>query len=92
MPHCFADWLQFLQALPRRHDAKGFLVNKIYLPGAVLCSGRLTTLWAVQGFSSIDRESLSILMLMRPPPGDFGFDRNTNLDLPCHRLNCWSTL
>ena len=52
-----------------RHDARGFLVNKKYLPGSVLCCGRLATLWAADEIEAITKESLSLLMLMQPSPG-----------------------
>ncbi len=52
-----------------RHDGRGFLVNKKYLPGSVLCSGRLATLWAADKYEAVTIESLSLLMLMQPAPG-----------------------
>lgn len=53
-----------------RYDAGGFLINDAYLEGAVLLSGDLSTLWGVSSFADITEDSLSLLLMMRPAPGE----------------------
>ena len=61
----------FLMAtLACRYDAGGFLINNAYLEGAVLLSGDLSTLWRVSSFADITEDSLSLLLMMRPAPGE----------------------
>ena len=54
-----------------RYDAKGFLMNDVYMEGAVLCAGELAALWKVESLADITEDSLALLLLMKPAPGPF---------------------
>lgn len=61
--------MQVCTAHKHSYTEKGFVVNSVHMDGAVMACGTLFTLWDVQSMQDVSPDSLSLLLLLRPPPG-----------------------
>lgn len=53
-----------------RYSDDGFVVNGIPVDGAIMCTSQLWTRWAVPDFDAISQDSLAMLDLFKPIPGE----------------------
>lgn len=53
-----------------RYDETGFIVNDVQVQGAVFCIGDLFTMWNVENWQDLRPDSLSMLQLYKPAPGN----------------------
>lgn len=54
----------------RRYTDTGFLVNDVAVDGALLCLRNLWVRWSPSSVAEVTPESLAMLLLLRPPPGN----------------------
>lgn len=47
----------------------GFIVNNVLMEGPVLATGDLYVAWNVHGLAGVTPDSLSLLLLLKPPVG-----------------------
>ena len=53
-----------------RYTSGGFTVNDTHVQGAVLCLSNLVLHWHVQSLADISVDSLAVLDIIKPKPGD----------------------
>lgn len=53
-----------------RYDSTGFIVNDIQVQGAVFCVADFFTLWDLKSWQDVTPDSLSLLQLYKPAPGN----------------------
>ena len=60
-----------------RYTSGGFIVNNTYVQGSVLCLSNLVLHWNVQGLADITVDSLAVLDIIKPKPGDDPYNSAT---------------
>ena len=53
-----------------RYDGTGFIVNDVQMQGAIVCIGDLFTMWNIKSWQDLGSDSLSMLQLYKPAPGN----------------------